>query len=105
MNAPHQLVHAFFIALGVVLGGSTVGALGTLITGGMPMTTMGILAERLKLWAMVAALGGTFATLKTLESGLLGGQMTTVARQIAFLLSAFLGAHTGYLILATLVRG
>jgi len=102
---PSQLVDAFFIALGVVTGGSLVGALGSLLTGGMPMTAVSDLAERLKLWAVLAALGGTFATLKTLETGLLGGHLMTVARQMALLASAFLGAHSGYIILTNLVKG
>jgi hypothetical protein len=87
MTVPSQLVDAYFIALGVVTGGSLVGALGRLLTGGMPMAAVSDLAERLKPWAVLADLGGTFATLKTLETGLLGGHLMTVARQMAVLAS------------------
>ncbi|MEW6082297.1 MAG: YtrH family sporulation protein [Bacillota bacterium] len=105
MTVPSQLVDAYFIALGVVTDGSLVGALGRLLTGGMPMAAVSDLTERLKLWAVLAALGGTFATLKTLETGLLGGHLMTVAHQMSILASAFLGAHSGYIILTSMVRG
>ncbi len=95
----------FLIALGVVLGGVLCGSLSSLITQQPPLRTMVELAEKLKIWGLVAALGGTFPALKALEMGFLDGQIASVVKQILLLLSAFWGAHAGYLIILNLVGG
>ena len=52
------LVTTFFIALGVILGGSVLGAVaGFLSAGQPPFYSIVELAERLKIWALVSALG------------------------------------------------
>jgi len=99
-----DLTYAFFISLGVVTGGSIIGALACALTGDLPLHTVAVLAERLKIWGMVAALGGTFSTIRNIETGILGGQLKVVAKQSLFLLSAFTGAHMGYVLL-TLLAG
>lgn len=97
-------IFMFFIALGVVIGGSTIGTLSTLITGRPPLYTMADLASRLKIWALVAALGGTFSTIRALESGFLGGQITVVLKQVLLILFAFWGSHIGYLLIVLLTK-
>lgn len=57
-----DLTYAFFISLGVVTGGSIIGALACALTGDLPMQTVAVLAERLKIWGMVVSLGETFST-------------------------------------------
>jgi hypothetical protein len=104
-NYVNTLILDFLIALGVVVGGSTIGALSALITFRPPLHVMADLAERLKIWALVAALGGTFSTIRTLETGLFGGQLGVVARQVTIILSAFLGAHLGYTLIILIARG
>lgn len=99
-----ELVLSFFIAMGVVMGGSVLGGLGAFLMGELPLQTMAKLAERLKLWGLVAALGGTFFALQTLETGFLKGQPRMVIRQILFILSAFWGAHAGYLLIRNLTH-
>ena len=94
-----DLVITFCIALGVVTGGSLVGALGALAWGETPLTTLLELAGRLKIWGMVAALGGTFDSIRNLESGFFQGQLRLVARQSLFIATAFLGAHLGFLLI------
>ncbi len=88
----------FFIALGVVMGGAILGSLGAGLVGLPPVKTMLDIADKLKLWAMVASLGGTFTTIKEIEMGFLGGQLHTVIKQLIFILAAFLGAHVGVMI-------
>ncbi len=99
-----DLLYAFSIALGVVVGGAAAGGLVALVTGEFPLRTMAILAERLKLWGIVAALGGSFAMLKTIESGVLEGQPAAAGKQLLFVLTAYFGAHLGQ-VLMTLVAG
>lgn len=100
-----DLLYAFFVALGVVVGGSLVGTVPALFLHDYPVRTLVELAERLKLWALVAALGGTFATIRGLELGLLGGRLDALAQQLLFIISAFAGAHSGYLLIAGISGG
>jgi hypothetical protein len=95
----------FFIALGVVLGGSLLGGIGYFFGDEPPMSKMVHLADQLKIWAMVAAIGGTFDAIREFEINLLGGQIEEVAQQLVFIFSAFIGAHTGYLLIRWLIQG
>lgn len=96
------LVLTFCVALGVNLGGSFLGALGAMLTHRPPLRTMLELAGELKIWALVAALGGTFGVIKVVEAGLFGKNMLDLAKQFCVIGSAFLGAHLGYLIIMSL---
>ncbi len=94
------LVSTFFIALGVLLGGSFLGATGIFLPGlSPPAYTILDLAEKLKLWALVTALGGTFTAFKAIEVGFLSGQPAEIFKQLALIVSAFCGAHLGYLLI------
>lgn len=97
-----ELVLSFFVSGGIVLGGSLVGSLSTIVTGALPLDTMADLAGRLKIWGAVAALGGTFFTFETLEQGLFAGQLLPLLRQGLYLLSAFMGADLAYYLIATM---
>lgn len=99
------LVLNVFISFGVILGGTLTGSLGAVFTGQAPGHSIQELAGKLKIWALVAAMGGTFDTLKAIEAGFLGWQMGTIAKQILLILSSFLGAHAGYLLLLHLSGG
>ncbi len=99
------LIINFSIALGVVLGGALVGGLGAALGSEPPIQAMIDIAEKLKLWAMVASLGGTFIAIKEIEMGFLGGQLHTVIKQLIFILSAFSGAHLGVIIITFLFQG
>jgi hypothetical protein len=94
-----------FISFGVILGGTLIGALGAVFTGQAPGHSMVELAGKLKIWALVSALGGTFDMLKAIEAGFLGMHLSTVAKQVLLILSAYVGAHTGYLLILYLTGG
>jgi hypothetical protein len=94
-----RLLGSFLIALGVTVGGSLSGAAASLLTGGHPMDRLRFLADELRLWGILVALSGSFEPLRSLEQGLLGGQVRVLARQTVLLLAALLGAHLGYLLL------
>lgn len=99
------LVYSFLVALGIMVGGSLTGSLGALICREPPLKTMVDLADKLKIWALAAALGGTFAPIRVIEAGFLEGQLLNVARQILFIISAFYGAHLGYRLILLLAGG
>jgi len=93
------------ISCGVILGGTLVGSLGSVFLGQSPGHSMLELAGKLKIWALVASLGGTFDTIRVIEAGFLGWQMGTIAKQVLLIFSAFLGAHAGYLLILYLTGG
>lgn len=99
------LILDFCVALGLVLGGSLVGAVGALFTHHPPMTTMVRLAEQLKIWALVAAVGGSVDALKVIGDSFFGWQLTSVFKQFAYLTSAFLGSQLGFLCIKWLAYG
>ena len=96
------LILTFCIALGVNLGGSLVGAVGAVIANRPPVKTMLELSAELKIWALVAALGGTFGVIKVFEAGVFGKQFVDLGKQLFIIFSAFLGAHMGYWIIQSL---
>lgn len=99
------LVLTFFTALGVILGGCILGALGAMIGEHPPMKIMVELAGKMKIWALVTALGGSISILEALDTGLVGGHPGQLLQQFFFLISAFCGAHLGYLIIINLAGG
>lgn len=98
-----DLLLAFFTAFGVVIGGAVIGSLATLLTTGSPLHTMYTLAQSVKVWAVVVAMGGTFPAIRALESGL-GGEFLVLVRQVGTILAGFSGAYCGYWII-TLIAG
>ncbi len=100
-----SLIMHFFVAFGVVLGGTFIGGLGSLLARGPPVSSMFKLADQLKIWAIVAAIGGTIDVFRVLETGFLGGQLSPAAKQLCYILSAFSGAHIATLLLRWLLQG
>lgn len=99
MSFTMNLAIDFFVSMGMVLGGSLIGGLGALLFHTPPLAIMLRLSEQLKIWAMVATLGGTMDTLKVLETGFLKRDMYPVGKQLAYLLIAFIGSQMGALLI------
>ncbi|ERI08599.1 YtrH family sporulation protein [Aneurinibacillus aneurinilyticus] len=95
----------FFVAFGIVLGGSILGGIAALLTRQPPFHTMYELAFKLKIWGMVGALGGTFDSFMQIERIFQEGDMSPVIKQIIFIVSAFIGADTGTRLIHWLVHG
>ncbi|GAX90245.1 YtrH family sporulation protein [Effusibacillus lacus] len=95
----------FCVALGMVLGGSMIGAVGALITHHPPMDTMLKLADQLKIWALLAALGGSMDTLKIIGDGVWEFKFNPVLKQFAYLVACFLGCQTGFYLVKWIVLG
>ena len=94
-----NLIYNFFIALGVMIGACTFAGVAALINGSPPMKTMIDLAYSIRIWAVAIALGGTFSTLEVIQDGIFKGDLKIMIKQIFFILSALIGANTGYSIL------
>ncbi|WAA10163.1 YtrH family sporulation protein [Fervidibacillus albus] len=96
--------HSFFIALGVLLGGSLLGGLSAFLTGNPPLTEIYRLSNSLRIWAIVAAIGGTFDMVYRFERGLIYGDTDDLIKQIFLILAALGGAQTGSVIINWLTQ-
>lgn len=105
MGVIHDMALAFFTALGVVVGGCFIGSIGSLITTGSPFHTMLVLAKPIKLWAVLAAIGGTFPMIQALDSGIWSGEIRVMLQHLSILISSLVGASTGYWLIFTLAGG
>lgn len=99
------LIMNFLVAFGVVIGGSILGGIGAILTLQAPAVIMVHWAEKIKIWALVVAVGGTIDPLRMIESHFLEGELSPVIRQIFFIISAFLGAHMGTTLILWMCKG
>lgn len=97
-------IHCYFIAFGVVIGGSILGSIGSFITGDAPLTEMNRIAKGLRIWAIVAAIGGTFDAIAKFEKGLLDGSTIDLFKQVLLILSAMGGVKTALLLLGWITQ-
>lgn len=100
-----KLLLIFFTALGVVLGAAVIGSLAAILVGQPPLRTMTRLALEIKIWAIAAAMGGTFSAIEILGQGLLEGQLRVLIKQLLFIITAFSGAQVGYWLIQVLAGG
>ncbi len=97
-----RILVVFFTALGVILGGSLLGSLGATLTKNAPFKLMNKLAQDIKLWAVVTAIGGTFSNLKAIEGGVFKGRFLVILKQFILLTVSFLGAQLGIWLISIL---
>lgn len=88
----------FFVAFGIVLGGALIGGIGAIISLQPPTQTMLDIADRIKIWALATAVGGTIDPMRVIESNFFDGNLSPAIKQILYLLFAFVGAHLGSLL-------
>ncbi|WP_156291449.1 YtrH family sporulation protein [Oceanobacillus salinisoli] len=100
-----SFIHCFFIAFGVVVGGSIIGSIGAFATGDAPLTSIARLANNLRIWAVVAAIGGTFDAIENFQRGLLGdGTTMDLVKQVLLILSAMGGVKTATTLIEWLIQ-
>ncbi|RKQ29899.1 YtrH family sporulation protein [Oceanobacillus halophilus] len=97
-------IHCFFIAFGVIIGGSIIGSIGAFATGDAPLTYIARIANNLKIWAIVAAIGGTFDAIENFQNGLFNGTTMDIVKQILLILSAMGGVKVATLIIEWLIQ-
>ncbi|AGX05810.1 MULTISPECIES: YtrH family sporulation protein [Bacillaceae] len=99
-----SMMESYFIALGVLIGGSIIGGLAAFLTGKPPLTEVFRLSNMIRIWAIVAAIGGTFDAVYSFERGLFQGETKDIFKQFMLILSALGGAQTGALIISWLTQ-
>jgi len=90
-----KLFTDFSIAFGVVIGASMLGGIAAVLTLQPPTFTMKTIAENMKIWAVVAAVGGTIDPFRVIETNFLISDYSPAIQQILYIVSAFIGAHMG----------
>jgi hypothetical protein len=83
----------FCIAFGVVLGAAMLAGMASLFLWRPPADTMLDVADRIKIWAVVVAIGGSIDPIRVIESHVMKGYLSPAVEQIGYILCAFLGAH------------
>ncbi|SFE50998.1 Sporulation protein YtrH [Paenibacillus algorifonticola] len=95
----------FFIAFGVVLGGSMLAGIGSVFLLMPPTSMMVNTAANLKIWAIVAAVGGSIDPMRVIESNIMEGHLSPAAQQVGYIIAAFLGAHMGTELVRLICKG
>lgn len=95
----------FFVAFGIVLGGTLFSGVAAFINQQPPFASMMNWSDKLKIWGLVAALGGTFDSFMHIERIFEEGDISPIIKQIIFIISAFMGAHTCTLMLRWFLKG
>lgn len=96
-------IHCYFIAFGVIIGGTIIGSMGSFLTGDAPVTAITRLAKSLRIWAIVAAIGGTFDAIAKFERGL-DGSSIDVFKQVLLIVAAMGGVKSAILILSWAIQ-
>ncbi|KHD84647.1 YtrH family sporulation protein [Heyndrickxia ginsengihumi] len=96
--------NSFFIAFGVMIGGTLIGGLASFITGEPLLTEISKIARGLRIWAIIAAIGGTFDTVYSFERGFLQGETIVLFKQFLLILSAMGGAKSAALIISWITQ-
>lgn len=93
-----SMIQCFFIAFGVIVGGTIIGSIGSFLTGEAALTAMFRIAKGLRIWAIVAAIGGTFDAISNFEKGIFDGSTFDVFKQVMIIIAAMGGVKTALLL-------
>ncbi|HIS29834.1 MAG TPA: YtrH family sporulation protein [Candidatus Avamphibacillus intestinigallinarum] len=97
-------IHCYFIAFGVVIGGAIIGSIGSFATGNPPISAIHRIAKSLRIWAIAAAIGGTFDAIATFERGIFEGSTFDIVKQALYIFSAMAGVKTAMIILSYFIQ-
>ncbi|ASF40144.1 MULTISPECIES: YtrH family sporulation protein [Halobacillus] len=93
-----SMTQCFFIAFGVIVGGTIIGSIGSYVTGEAPLTAMFRIAKGLRIWAIVAAIGGTFDAISNFEKGIFDGSTFDLFKQVMIIVAAMGGVKAALLL-------
>lgn len=100
----YSIIHNFLVSFGVVMGASVFSGLGALITNNPPYKYMVDVANSMKIWAIAAALGGTFSSFSVIEKGLFEGEVRSIIKQSILVLIAMFGSNVAYNLIVLIQR-
>ncbi len=70
-----------------------------------PTETMLRISEQIKIWAMVAAIGGTIDPIRVIESNFVEGHLSPAVKQILLIVCAFIGASMSCSLIQWMCKG
>jgi hypothetical protein len=100
-----KAIQDFFVAFGVVFGASMLAGVSSILTLQPPETTMRQLAENVKIWAVVVAVGGSIDPIRVIEWNINEGHLSPAFKQILLICFAFAGAHSGTELIRWICKG
>ncbi|GAB2723003.1 YtrH family sporulation protein [Paenibacillus thermoaerophilus] len=100
-----DLTKNFFVAFGMVLGASLLAGVWSILLFKPPAPYMLEIARNVKVWALVAAVGGTIDPIRIIEFNLAEGYLNSAFRQILYIVSAFVGAQMGTALIEWICEG
>ncbi|KQX45897.1 MULTISPECIES: YtrH family sporulation protein [unclassified Paenibacillus] len=100
-----NIIVYFCIAFGVVFGGSMLSGIAAVLTLQSPTEKMLTISENIKIWAMVAAVGGTIDPIRYIESHVAIGHLNPAIKQIILIIVAFIGAQMGTSLIQMICKG
>ncbi|MDD2496519.1 MAG: YtrH family sporulation protein [Desulfitobacteriaceae bacterium] len=100
-----KIILIFFTSLGTVIGASILGSLAAVFADVPPFRTMVRIANDIKIWAIVAAIGGTFSTIEILGSGIFDWEIRAAVKQLLFIVFSYMGASVGQWLILSLAGG
>lgn len=86
------------------MGGSLIGSIGAFAVGEPPFTVMNRIAKSIRIWAIVAAIGGTFDAISNFEKGIFEGSTIDLIKQVGLILAAMGGVQTALLIIQWIIQ-
>jgi glycerol uptake facilitator-like aquaporin len=95
----------YCISFGVVIGGSMLSGIAAVLTLQSPVEKMLTISENIKIWAMVAAIGGTIDPIRYIESQVAEGHINPAIKQILYIVVAFIGAQMGTSLIKMICKG
>ncbi|HEX7055716.1 MAG TPA: YtrH family sporulation protein [Bacilli bacterium] len=104
-NFAAKMTADFCVAFGVVLGSAFMAGIAAVLTVQPPSMYMQTTAEKIKIWAVVAAIGGTIDPFRAIESNFLDGNISPAIKQILHVIIAFTGAHLGTKLIEWICNG
>ncbi len=99
------LIKCFFISFGVLTGGALFGSLSAYLTGEPPISELLLAAKRLRIWAIVAAIGGTFDAISTFEKGIFEASTVDLFKQILLIIAAMGGVKSSLMLISWITQG
>lgn len=98
------MIKVFFISFAVVTGGALFGSLSAYLTGEPPISELILAAKRLRIWAIVAAIGGTFDTISTFEKGIFEASTIDLIKQILLIITAMGGVKSSLMLISWITQ-
>src|SRR5699024_1129715 len=97
-------IQCYFIAIGVIIGCTLIGSIGSFATGDGRFCALNRIARSLRSWAVVAAICGTVAAIPRVDNGVAGGSRMDLCKQALFILTAMGGVKTAILLIEWLIQ-